>query len=62
MKNNYYVYVYIDPRNNEEFYFGKGKGSRKNRHLFEESDTEKAKIIEEIIKEFGLSNYFYVTN
>jgi len=28
--NNYYVYVYIDPRNHEEFYYGKGKGSRKN--------------------------------
>jgi hypothetical protein len=25
--NNYYVYVYIDPRNYEEFYYGKGKGS-----------------------------------
>jgi hypothetical protein len=54
MKNNYYVYVYIDPRNHEEFYFGKGKGSRKNRHLFEESDSKKAKRIAEIKKE-GLS-------
>ena len=27
--SQYYVYVYIDPRNFEEFYFGKGKGSRK---------------------------------
>jgi len=54
MKDLYYVYVYIDPRNNEEFYFGKGKGSRKNRHLFEESDSEKAKTIAEIKKE-GLS-------
>ncbi len=25
--NDYYVYVYIDPRNFEEFYFGKGRGS-----------------------------------
>ena len=25
---DYYVYVYIDPRNHEEFYYGKGKGSR----------------------------------
>jgi len=23
--SNYYVYVYIDPRNFEEFYYGKGK-------------------------------------
>lgn len=47
-KNDYYVYVYIDPRNLEEFYFGKGKGSRKNAHLFEDSDSEKAKRIKEI--------------
>jgi len=54
MKDSYYVYVYIDPRNNEEFYFGNGKGSRKKRHLSEESDSEKSKRIEEIKKE-GLS-------
>jgi len=29
--DDYYVYVYIDPRNHEEFYYGKGKGSRKAR-------------------------------
>jgi hypothetical protein len=29
MKNDYYVYVYIDPRNFEEFYYGKGRGNRK---------------------------------
>jgi len=52
--NEYYVYVYIDPRTFEEFYFGKGKGSRKNAHLFEDSDTEKSKRIKEIKKE-GLS-------
>ena len=45
MKNNYYVYVYIDPRNNEEFYYGKGKGSRKEAHLFDQSDSEKTKRI-----------------
>ncbi len=28
--NDYYVYVYIDPRNREEFYYGKGVGSRKD--------------------------------
>ena len=27
---DYYVYVYIDPRNFEEFYFGKGRGTGKN--------------------------------
>jgi uncharacterized protein len=28
--DDYYVYVYIDPRNYEEFYYGKGKDSRKD--------------------------------
>ena len=32
-ENNFYVYVYIDPRNFEEFYYGKGKGCRKQAHL-----------------------------
>jgi uncharacterized protein len=50
-KLDYYVYVYIDPRNFEEFYFGKGKGSRKNAHLNEESDSEKSKRINAIRKE-----------
>jgi len=49
--NNYYVYVYIDPRNFEEFYYGKGKGSRKVSHLFSESDTVKSKRIAAIKKE-----------
>lgn len=47
-RSDYYVYVYIDPRNFEEFYFGKGKGSRKNAHLSEESDSEKARRINAI--------------
>ena len=45
MDRNYYVYAYIDPRNFEEFYFGKGKGSRKNVHLFDTSNNEKSKRI-----------------
>ena len=49
--NDYYVYVYIDPRNFEEFYYGKGKGSRKDAHLFQESDTEKSRRITLIRKE-----------
>lgn len=44
----YYVYVYIDPRNNEEFYYGKGSGSRKLAHLGEEGDSEKVARIKEI--------------
>jgi len=49
--NNYYVYVYIDPRNFEEFYYGKGKGSRKDAHLSEVSDTDKSKRIKAIFKD-----------
>lgn len=52
--NDYYVYVYIDPRNYEEFYYGKGKGSRKDAHLGDTSDSAKAKRISEIKRE-GLS-------
>jgi hypothetical protein len=47
---NYYVYVYIDPRNFEEFYYGKGKGSRKDYHLFDSSDSEKTRRISLIVK------------
>ena len=47
--NDYYVYVYIDPRNLEEFYFGKGKGSRKDAHLLDASDSEKTRRIKAIL-------------
>lgn len=49
--NNFYVYVYIDPRNLEEFYFGKGRGSRKDAHLSDSSDSEKARRIDAIHRE-----------
>jgi len=48
---NYYVYVYIDPRNYEEFYYGKGKWNRKEDHLKSSDDNEKTKIIKEIQNE-----------
>lgn len=51
MKNLYYVYVYIDPRNYEEFYYGKGQGSRKIDHLYDLSDSVKAKRIRAIKKD-----------
>ena len=51
--SDYYVYVYIDPRNLEEFYYGKGKGSRKNAHLLDVSDSEKSRRIRDI-REAGL--------
>lgn len=46
--SDYYVYVYIDPRNHEEFYYGKGRGTRKDSHLKEKSDSEKATRIANI--------------
>ncbi len=51
INTEYYVYVYIDPRNYEEFYYGKGKGDRKYAHLSDESDTEKVRRIKAIQKE-----------
>ena len=48
--NSYYVYVYIDPRNFQEFYYGKGRGSRKESHLRDSSDSKKAKQIQDIRK------------
>lgn len=52
MKNaeDYYVYVYIDPRNFEDFYYGKGKGNRKEAHLKDETDSEKSQRIKAIQK------------
>ena len=49
--NDYYVYVYIDPRNHEEFYYGKGRGTRKDAHLKDKSDNEKTKRIADIRKQ-----------
>ena len=50
-RSDYYVYVYIDPRNYEEFYYGKGKGTRKYSHLSDSNDTqEKTMRIQEIRK------------
>ncbi len=49
--SDFYVYVYIDPRNFEEFYYGKGRGSRKNAHLSDSSDSEKTRRIAAIQKD-----------
>ena len=52
-KLGYYVYVLIDPRDNNIFYVGKGKGNRVNQHLLgaldeDSQETEKIKRIREI--------------
>ncbi|HEV3417199.1 MAG TPA: GIY-YIG nuclease family protein, partial [Pirellulales bacterium] len=49
--SDFYVYVYIYPRNLEEFYYGKGRGSRKGAHLVDKSDSAKSRRIAEIRKE-----------
>ena len=49
--NDYYVYEYIDPRNLEEFYYGQGRGARKDFHLKDRSDSEKTTRIADIRKE-----------
>lgn len=50
-KLKYYVYLYIDPRDNAIFYVGKGNGNRAFAHLNEESDKEKVKRIRDIKKD-----------
>ena len=42
------MYVYIDPRNFEPFYYGKGKGSRKEAHNYALGDSRKISRIREI--------------
>lgn len=51
--NGYYVYVYIDPRNFEEFYYGKGKGNRKDAHLLDSNEDQKKVQRIQAIKEAG---------
>lgn len=47
----YYVYLYIDPRNNQIFYVGKGRGNRAFSHLKERSKSEKNLRIRDIQNE-----------
>jgi len=49
--DDYYVYVYIDPRNFEPFYYGKGKGSRSYAHENRDGDSRLAKRIQKINSE-----------
>jgi len=61
MKNKYYVYFLIDPRNSQVFYVGKGCGNRYNHHLYEarkhrskQHNIMKCDIINDILRA-GLS-------
>ena len=49
--DNFYVYVYIDPRNLEPFYYGKGQGLRLFSHLSDPRESEKTARINKILKE-----------
>lgn len=44
----YYVYIYVDPRNNRPFYVGKGKGERILAHLNDKLESEKVRIIADL--------------
>ena len=44
----HYVYVYVDPSNEEIFYVGKGKGDRCFAHLSEKKDGDKIQRIKKI--------------
>ncbi len=45
---DYYVYIYIDPRDDKIFYVGKGNGNRAFSHLNDESESDKVKKIKDI--------------
>jgi hypothetical protein len=44
----YYVYLYIDPRDERPFYVGKGKGGRALSHLSQEAESRKCARIAEL--------------
>ena len=70
MTNDYYVYIYLDPRkpskyifNNlkfdyEPFYIGKGKGNRIIKGLNDPNNTIRKKLKIEQIRNFGLEPIF----
>lgn len=44
----YYVYLYIDPRDGQPFYVGKGQGERALSHLSEEAESRKCARIADL--------------
>jgi hypothetical protein len=49
-KMGFYVYLYIDPRDESVFYVGKGKGERALAHLKDSSECDKVERITELGK------------
>jgi hypothetical protein len=48
------VYLYVDPRNRQPFYVGKGQGPRVLAHLSASGESRKAKVLAELAQS-GLS-------
>lgn len=44
----YYVYLYVDPRDRQVFYVGKGKGARCHAHIRSPPNTKRGRIIREL--------------
>jgi hypothetical protein len=47
-KLGFYVYLYVDPRDDRPFYVGKGQGNRIYHHLNDTAETKKVQRIEEL--------------
>jgi uncharacterized protein len=45
----FYVYAYIDPRDESVFYIGKGVGARATDHLFDKTESKKISRINDIL-------------
>ncbi len=44
----FYVYLYVDPRNEKPFYVGKGQGSRALAHLSASAESRKVAVLREL--------------
>lgn len=65
--NNHYVYLLIDPRNNEVFYVGQGVNSRVNQHQQEakksDKETDKINRIKDILDAgYEVKKFIYSSN